>query len=106
VGRDLNDGSRHDPASVRHYLDSIGVPLRVWSLVGAIPEVVARWGTVEDISSPGGLIDATARLRHDLDRQRIAWLAADPVTALRVAAAPDCAIEPVARREISSPRAP
>lgn len=98
VGRDRADASRHDAATVRRYLASIGVPLRVWSLVGPAPEIVATWGTVEDISTLGGLLDAVVRLRRDLEQQRIAWLAADPVTALRVAAAPGCAFEPVARR--------
>ena len=98
IGRDRMDASRHDATSVRRYLASIGVPLKVWSLVGPTPEIVAKWGAVEDVSSFGGLLDAIARLKRDLEQQRIAWLAADPVTALRVAARPGCAFEPVAHR--------
>ncbi|HEX7151069.1 MAG TPA: hypothetical protein VF618_06240 [Thermoanaerobaculia bacterium] len=96
LGDAAPDASRHDPASVRRYLQTIGVPLIVWS-VGATPELEAAWGPVEDISSPPALHRATERLRKTLDRQRIAWVEADPIAALRLTAKPDCAYMPVAR---------
>jgi len=76
---DQPDKSEHPPAAVRKYLASIGVPLFVWS-TGTRH---ADWGTIEDVSSKAKLSDATDRLRHALDTQRIAWIEADPLTAVR-----------------------
>jgi hypothetical protein len=73
------DKSEHQAADVRKYLAAIGVPLFVWSTEARRSD----WGTVEDISSAGKLGDATERLRHALDTQRIAWIEADPLTAMR-----------------------
>jgi hypothetical protein len=77
------DDSRHSPAVVRRYLERIGVPLHVWSLVGATPEMTAAWGEVKDVSNPDHLRIATEELRADLERQRIAWLPLQPIEALR-----------------------
>lgn len=74
LGRDVADASQHDPAKVRRYLESIHVPLFVWSLYGDKTRMAKEWGPVEDISSTAHLSDAVRRLRTELERQRIVWL--------------------------------
>jgi hypothetical protein len=74
LGRDVEDSSQHDPAKVRRYLESIHVPLFVWSLYGDKTKMAKEWGPVEDISSTSRLSDAVRRLRAELDRQHIVWL--------------------------------
>jgi hypothetical protein len=93
-----HDGSSHDPASIRGYLSTIGVPLYVWSLTGPRPELQAGWGEIDDISSPAKLKIAADRLRADLESQRVAWLATDGVAALRVQTTGRCNLTPLARR--------
>jgi hypothetical protein len=73
------DRSDYQPATVRKYLAALGVPLFVWSPSGA----GANWGSVEDVSSVGKMIAATEQVRRALREQRIAWIEADPLTALR-----------------------
>jgi hypothetical protein len=87
-----DDTSSYSPQSVRRYLASIGVPLFVWS---AGPRRDA-WGTIDDISSPSKLQEAVERLRAELKSQRVAWVATDPLTALRVHATGKCGITPLA----------
>ena len=94
LGRE-QDASRYRPATVRRYLQSIGVPLRVWSLTGGARD--AQWGEVENVSSPESLRDAVDRLRRDLSRQRVVWLPLTPFDSLRVATPGDCAWEPLAK---------
>jgi hypothetical protein len=94
LGREV-DASRYQAATVRRYLERIGVSLHVWSLTGPVSD--SAWGEVEDISSTNALLRAVARLREDLDAQRIAWLPLDPIHALHVRTVPDCAWEPLAR---------
>ena len=77
------DASVYKPVPVRKYLAAIGVPLFVWSPFGPRPDLAGTWGDVVDISSPTKLEHATEALRRALDAQRIAWVAADPVMALR-----------------------
>ena len=96
VVSDTGDASRHDPLVVRHYLASIGVPLFVWSLHER-QDLDATWGEVEDISSPSDLQRAVERVRSTLNLQRIAWVAADPLTALRLDIDPHCGIAPLVR---------
>jgi hypothetical protein len=88
------DRSSHDPAAIRAYLSTIGVPLYVWSVSGPQP----AWGEVDDISSPAKLKVAANRLRDDLETQRVAWLATDAVAALRVQPTGRCSLTPLARR--------
>jgi hypothetical protein len=88
------DESRYQPATVRRYLARIGVPLFVWSLTGPRPN--SPWGEVVDISNPERLRVATEALKQELETQRIAWLDADPIHALRAQAKPGCGLEPVA----------
>ena len=91
------DKSKQTPAVVRRYLERIGVPFRVWSLIGAKKEVTNVWGEVVDISSAAKLQRATEELQQELDRQRVAWLPLEPLAALRVEAAEGCGLIPVAR---------
>jgi hypothetical protein len=74
LGGDDEDASRYDPATVRRYLESIHVPLYVWSLYGRSSAAAKRWGGAEDISSVFKLSTAVARLRRELEAQRIVWL--------------------------------
>jgi hypothetical protein len=90
-----SDGSSHDPASIRGYLSTIGVPLYVWSLTGPRPEL-AGWGPIDDISSPAKLKVTAERLHTDLETQRVAWLATDGVSALRVQPTGRCNLTPLA----------
>jgi hypothetical protein len=90
------DKSLYAPAIVRRYLEETGVPLFVWS---AQPGFRAGdvWGAVDDVSTPKGLEAAMARLNDTLARQRVVWVAADPLVALHAqAAAERCAVAPVA----------
>ncbi|HEY2829618.1 MAG TPA: hypothetical protein VGJ88_05815 [Thermoanaerobaculia bacterium] len=78
--------STHDAATVRSYLQSIGVPLHVWA-IDATKEQLEAWGEVSDISTPK-LERAVNRLRDDLASQTVVWLATDAWHALRDSAKP------------------
>ncbi len=97
------DQSLYLPQIVRRYLEEVGVPLFVWSADGPRPDLAAAWGQVDDISVPGGLDAAFRRLDDALSRQRIVWLATDPLTALSAEGAERCGLTPVAHRQISNP---
>jgi hypothetical protein len=90
------DTSYHAPAAVRQYLESIGVPLYVWSVFGN-NDRAAAWGKVEDVSTMDKMEAATEAIQHDLDAQRIAWIYADPITALRAQVKPQCGYARLAR---------
>jgi hypothetical protein len=90
------DASRSQPAGVRRYLNSIGVPLFVWSLTGPRPDLSTSWGDVDDISNPRQLQMAVERLRASLASQHVAWVATDPLTALRGEGDPRCGITTLA----------
>jgi hypothetical protein len=91
-----NDHSVHSPATIRRYLQRIGVPLRVWSLSGPRPDLAATWGEARDVSTAAGLLAATEDLRNELESQRVAWLPVGPLDAFRVVANGDCAYAPLA----------
>jgi hypothetical protein len=92
------DASRYDPATVRHYLASIGVPLFIWSLNGLQPEITQAWGRdVVDVTNQEKLRYATGALNQELRMQRIVWLDTDPIHALRATVNPSCGLEIVAR---------
>lgn len=74
LGRDVADISDYDPLTVRSYLESIRVPLFIWSLYGPQSSLAKAWGEAEDISTPGRLEKAVARLQEQLASQRIAWV--------------------------------
>jgi hypothetical protein len=90
------DVSAHQPSVMRRYLERVGVPLRVWSLVGARPDLAETWGEVRTISTTADLLAATEDLRRELDSQRVAWVPVAPLSAVRVVANADCAYEPLA----------
>jgi hypothetical protein len=96
------DVSSHEPFSIRNYLASIGVPLFVWSATAPRPELRDTWGEIEDVSSPPKLKAAADRLRAELASQRVAWVAADPVAALRIQSTGRCGIKPLASARPSS----
>ena len=91
------DHSSAEPAAVRRYLESIGVPLLVWSVSGPRPELEEAWGEIDDISIPNQLHAAVERLRAMLASQRVVWISSDPLTALRADADPRCGVTPLAR---------
>ena len=86
------DTSRYHPADVRRYLASIGVPLFVWSVLGPQPDQEGEWSPIIDISNPERLRKATDVLKHDLESQRIIWLDADPIRALRANVKASCGL--------------
>jgi hypothetical protein len=73
------------------------VPLFVWSPGGPRPDMQEEWGDIEDISSLPKLNVAAEKLRAELATQRVAWVAAEAVTAFRVEPTGKCGIVPLAR---------
>ena len=72
---DAKDTSRYDAAAVRRYLDSIHVPLFVWSLGNPKKNpALAAWGDAEVVSSIPRLSKAVSKLKEELASQRIVWL--------------------------------
>lgn len=67
------DASSRSPQAVRSYLETLRVPLFVWSF-GDAPPADSTWGAVESVRSGGSLRAAYARLREALDSQRILWV--------------------------------
>jgi hypothetical protein len=90
------DTSYHVPEAVREYLASVGVPLFVWSVFGN-SDVGAHWGAVEDVSTMEKMAEATEKIRSALDVQRIAWIYADPFTALHAEVKEGCGYARLAR---------
>jgi hypothetical protein len=91
------DQSRLNAPLVKRYLERIGVPLQVWSLLRSSKTIAAVWGDVVDVSDQKKLQRATAELQRELDEQRVAWLPLKPLDALKVETAEDCALDPIAR---------
>jgi hypothetical protein len=73
LGEQPKDSSRYDAETVRRYLESVRVPLVVWSLKGPKPPA-AGWGEVEDVSTYSKLQAALERLEENLQEQRIVWV--------------------------------
>ncbi|HEV7425053.1 MAG TPA: hypothetical protein VGQ46_01705 [Thermoanaerobaculia bacterium] len=92
------DTSLYSPAVVRGYLDEIGVPLFVWSSDGPRSDQTATWGRIDDISTAAGMTTAVTRLNAALAAQRIVWVAAEPLTALRAEGSERCGLTPVAHQ--------
>jgi hypothetical protein len=92
-----NDRSQAEPEAVRRYLKSVGVPFFVWSVNGPRPDLELEWGEVDDISNPRQFQMAVQRLRTSLASQHVAWVAANPLTALRAEADPRCGITTLAQ---------
>jgi hypothetical protein len=92
-----SDASYHSPAAVRQYLTSVGVPLFVWSVTGPRPDLADSWGEVEDVSSMEKIEQASEGIKRTLDEQRIAWIYADPLTALHADVKEGCGYARLAR---------
>ena len=92
-----DDMSKHDPRVVRRYLQSIGVPLFVWSVTGPHPELEQAWGKIDDVSSMGKLGRAVGHLRETLAQQRVAWVDVDPLRALHLQAKESCGVAVMAQ---------
>ena len=68
------DKSRSDPALVRRYLESIRVPLIVWTLGDPAAPGVAAWGGAEGVASLVKMRKAFSLLEEELAAQRIVWI--------------------------------
>jgi hypothetical protein len=71
LGPAPEDFSRLSAATVRRYLETLRVPLFVWS---PDRELATDWGEVRDISNQARLRRAVSELVEQLERQRIVWL--------------------------------
>ncbi len=67
------DASQFGPGQVRRYLESIGVPLVLWTPRAGEKEA-GTWGAALNISNDSLLDSAYRELSRTLDRQRIVWL--------------------------------
>ncbi|MEA2238818.1 MAG: hypothetical protein QOC81_3542 [Thermoanaerobaculia bacterium] len=99
---DCNFALKHDrssarPEAVRQYLESVGVPLFVWSVSGPRPDLEPEWGAIDDISDPRQFQASVQRLRDSLASQHVVWIPSDPLTALHVEVEPRCGVRPLAR---------
>jgi hypothetical protein len=97
------DTSLYAATGVRGYLETIGVPLFVWSAEGPRPDLAPAWGRIDDVSTQAGMEAAVTRLSASLAAQRIVWVAAEPLTALRAEAAGTCGLIPVAHQQAANP---
>ncbi len=68
------DQSALQPEVARRYLESMHVPLVVWSTREATPEIRADWGEVREILTLNRLQREVRELSDLLDRQSIVWL--------------------------------
>jgi hypothetical protein len=76
-GDSVQDVSHYKPANVKAYLQTIHVPLFIWSLYGSKSAMAKAWGSaeeIEDVSNPAKLEQAVTRLRAELDAQQIVWI--------------------------------
>jgi hypothetical protein len=73
LGYNAKDASRYDAGAVRHYLESVRVPLIVWALDKASLAAMA-WGGAEDISTLPKLESTFKKLDDELAWQRILWV--------------------------------
>ncbi|MEM7356857.1 MAG: hypothetical protein AAF657_38945, partial [Acidobacteriota bacterium] len=75
VGENPADESRWQPATVRDFLATLGVPLYVWSTISDTRrEKLEGWEPAQDISTHGEYLAAIGRLKETLDAQRILWV--------------------------------
>jgi hypothetical protein len=89
------DHSRFEVATVRGFLESLNVPLFVWSVGdGVVPGT--DWDSSETISTYGDLKRAWRTLEKSLNRQRVVWLDGFYLPNA-VEIAPNAGVEPVAR---------
>lgn len=102
LGRERNDASQFDAAQAHEYLDSIGVPLFVWSLTGPADDA---WHEAADISTPIGFADAYRAVIREIRAQRIVWVEGDHLPgAATVTSAGKNAIETLAGANVTNAR--
>jgi hypothetical protein len=87
------DLSVSSPEMVRRYLERLGVPLFVWSIGHVEPR---GWGKVVDIKTRYNLTTAVDDVKSALRKQRVAWVAADPLESLRIEGNDRCGLVPAA----------
>jgi hypothetical protein len=73
LGYNAKDVSRYDAGAVRHYLESVRVPLIIWALDRA-SLAASAWGGAEDISTLPKLESTFKKLNDELAWQRILWV--------------------------------
>jgi hypothetical protein len=71
-----HDTSQYDADMVRRFLASLRVPLFVWSLGPPVGPVGSAWAWTEaiDVSSEEALKAEFARIKVELETQRIVWV--------------------------------
>lgn len=74
LSEQASDKSRSDPALVRRYLESIRVPLIVWTMGDPAAPGAAAWGGAEGASSLPRMQKAFSHLEKELAAQRIVWI--------------------------------
>lgn len=74
LGRDPADASRFAPATVRRYLERIGVPLAVWAVEDVGDEEHESWGEVRTVDARHRFTRAVEELAATLESQRIVWV--------------------------------
>lgn len=76
LGYGPKEVSRYDAGTVRHYLESIRVPLVVWTIGDRQSIAVSAWGAgeAEDISTLTKVQEAFKRLEENLAGQKILWI--------------------------------
>jgi hypothetical protein len=72
VGESLEDHSQYPADSIRSYLQSIRVPLYVWTT--ARQELITPWGKADPVNCHRGFEEVAGKLHEHLQRQRIVWL--------------------------------
>lgn len=78
LGSGTVDRSTYQPAVVRRYLATLGVPLHVWAERSEKRDAAASgWGDAQRIHNVGALEQAVRRLRRGLDRQWVVWVEGD-----------------------------
>jgi hypothetical protein len=74
LGAEAQDSSALSAEVVRRYLETLRVPLVVWSTVKPSEERLARWGEVRDVSNATYLGRSIKSLSQLLDDQSIVWV--------------------------------
>jgi hypothetical protein len=72
LGYSPKDVSRYDAGAVSRYLESVQVPLAVWSVGDS--KLLAGWTGAEEVSTVTKLEAAFTRLRDNLATQHIVWI--------------------------------
>jgi hypothetical protein len=72
LGENPEDTSEASPAMVRRYLESLAVPLFIWTVSPTGQD--STWGAAIDVSTPRRMSQATRQIHRRLEAQRIVWL--------------------------------